>query len=524
MMTDKGLKRLSFLLGLLFLTCGELVFAQSCPDFANNAGYILASATGSGSGTDWTNACTGFTGSCAGSAMVRGCTYYIGAGTYTPSGGTLILNKPDSGTSTITIQSPTTSDHGTSSGWSNSFVGQAQINAGVEMDTDYWVINGAYRSTANGNPWTDWRADSAYGIFINDKKGPCTAGNPNVYNASAIVAFGNADACGNGCASNHSTLEYATLQGSGCTQTAVGAEFGIWLSGIRGTPSTGTHISHVHLSGATGNEIAADGNNNSTIEYSWFEKMNSYSTNGSETHSETISYRGNGTTGNDTNVFRWNFVECSGGTAMLATPNAAGTLNNLQVYGNVFFDNPSEENNPMPGGALISIGYGYTTISNIYIVNNTFANIALACGAQCPNGPGPVVIGSDTNSGNLVAYNNIWYGQTQPYTSGGNFKFDYSGLYKDSAGMCSNALDTHKLCSSTNPFVNVAYGTLDADNFNLTANTALNGLNTHSILPGNDVDMNGTVRGSGNWDVGALQFQGSTPPPAAPTGLAALVQ
>src|SRR3990172_8979021 len=75
--------------------------------------YIRAGAVGNGSGSDWTNACTDFTGSCAVSSLVRGDTYYVGAGTY----GSRTFNTAESGTIVNHNKGATVADHGTDTGW-----------------------------------------------------------------------------------------------------------------------------------------------------------------------------------------------------------------------------------------------------------------------------------------------------------------------------------------------------------------------------------------------------------------------
>src|SRR5690348_11914306 len=79
--------------------------------------YIRAGATGNGSGTDWTNACSGFSGSCAISGLVRGDTYYVADGSY----GSQTFDTANSGSSVITIIKATVANHGTATGWSDTF-------------------------------------------------------------------------------------------------------------------------------------------------------------------------------------------------------------------------------------------------------------------------------------------------------------------------------------------------------------------------------------------------------------------
>src|SRR3954471_15661072 len=80
-----------------------------------NTLYVRAGATGTGTGADWTNACTDFTGSCA--TLVRGNTYYFAGGTY----GSRTFSPTVSGTSTVVIKGATVADHGGAVGWSSAF-------------------------------------------------------------------------------------------------------------------------------------------------------------------------------------------------------------------------------------------------------------------------------------------------------------------------------------------------------------------------------------------------------------------
>src|SRR5687767_8007467 len=74
--------------------------------------HVRQGATGNGTGSDWANACPGFTGACAVSNMVRGDVYYVADGSY----GSLTLNEPAAGAVVISIKKATSADHGTNSG------------------------------------------------------------------------------------------------------------------------------------------------------------------------------------------------------------------------------------------------------------------------------------------------------------------------------------------------------------------------------------------------------------------------
>src|SRR5262245_52847243 len=93
-------------LGIVLLSSIVVAIAADGAAWAANH-YVRSSATGVGNGSDWTNACTDFTGSCAVSNLVRGDTYYVATGTY----GSRTFNTPTSGTLTITIKGATAADH-----------------------------------------------------------------------------------------------------------------------------------------------------------------------------------------------------------------------------------------------------------------------------------------------------------------------------------------------------------------------------------------------------------------------------
>src|SRR5579864_473973 len=130
---------------------GMRCFAANCPDAVNSAAYVRQGATGSASGADWGNAYTTLP-----DTLVRGCTYWIAAGSYAGH----LFKVPDSGTSTITVKAPTIANHGTAIGWNNQYQGQAVFNTKdnssvgdvFTFQSDYYVIDGSYRSTATGNP------------------------------------------------------------------------------------------------------------------------------------------------------------------------------------------------------------------------------------------------------------------------------------------------------------------------------------------------------------------------------------
>ena len=166
-----------------------------------------------------------------------------------------------------------------------------------------------------------------------------------------------------------------------------------------------------------------------------------------------------------------------------------------------------------------------TTFSgDVFFFNNTIANFN---GCQADNNGFGMGLGYTTPMQHLYSENNLvwntdvvtvlntgvtsWQGAT--FTG---VNWSYNAWYQIPDSSASNDTDPHKQVSSSNPFVNSA-----SYNWNLASDTNA-GTSTHSLVAGNDVDMNGVARGAdGVWDRGAFQISGSASPPAPPTNLTA---
>jgi hypothetical protein len=133
----------SFLVTLLLLT-GVATAASH---------YVLPSpGAGTNNGSDWTNACSAFTGSCAPDSLVRGDTYYVGGGSYSA----LTFRTPESGTSLITIKGATAADHGTATGWSSSYgvdVKPASLGYPLLIYNGYVTFDGNMGSGRTGSSY-----------------------------------------------------------------------------------------------------------------------------------------------------------------------------------------------------------------------------------------------------------------------------------------------------------------------------------------------------------------------------------
>ena len=152
-----------------------LIFLLGFPAWSLAANhYIRQGAAGTGSGLDWTNACTDFTGACAVGSLVRGDTYYVADGTY--AGRT--FSTAASGTTLITIKKATVADHGIATGWSDSFGDGAcpastcaQFSGAWVFTTPYWLVDG---QTGGGLDQLDGRLwVSGHGDRRNRRRAQC---------------------------------------------------------------------------------------------------------------------------------------------------------------------------------------------------------------------------------------------------------------------------------------------------------------------------------------------------------------
>lgn len=113
--------------------------------------YVRAGAAGATNGADWSNAYTTLP-----AVLERGSTYYIADGSY----GGYSFNDPVSGSSVITVKKATIADHGTDTGWQNTYGDGQAVFGLLTFTTSYWVFDG---QTRNENNWKD---QGAYGFVV----------------------------------------------------------------------------------------------------------------------------------------------------------------------------------------------------------------------------------------------------------------------------------------------------------------------------------------------------------------------
>ena len=507
----------------------------ACPDTVNNAGYVRAGAGGTASGADWTNAYTQLPAS-----LARGCTYYVAAGTYHGH----LFADADSGTSLITVQAATIAAHGTATGWSNAYQGQAVFNtadsSGVgdifTFQTDYYTINGVYRSTATGLPETDWVLESGYGFKV-DNSGKVAG--------VADIALGE-NSNTTPLPVHDITIEYVDVNGSHSGDAASGAgprENG--LEGIWGSHDYTLQYNYIHdtglttlfLGGAQSSCSAAGppptcsstpntgyGNgSNITIAYNYFAR--NYSD--ASQHAEGCSCHD----GLKNLTFAYNYWQDINGTAIIAPATAAdwntgnGNTGPWYIYGNVIFMSAcSAVDNGDKNPGIVAFVYLFDSAwtDNLYVFNNTIGSYGTGCGT----GSGIALDdGTYKNPMNAVyVQNNLWWNTTQTQavnscpSSGGSatctsITWGYNAYFASPDNSGSGDSSGTKQISASNPFNNSS--TYD---FRLASNTTA-GTSTHSLVAANDTDLFGTTRAAnGTWDRGAFQIAGASSSPSSISG------
>lgn len=112
--------------------------------------YVRAGASGNGS--DWTNAYGSLP-----ATLTRGDTYYLADGNY----GSYAFDDAESGTQWITVKKAIQSDHGTDTGWQNSYGDGAAEFSKWNFQTNYWEVDGQV-----GQWSSDWPGYVPYGFVV----------------------------------------------------------------------------------------------------------------------------------------------------------------------------------------------------------------------------------------------------------------------------------------------------------------------------------------------------------------------
>jgi hypothetical protein len=537
-----------FLVFLLILGVSKCWAASACPDTVNNAGYVRQGATGTGSGADWTNAYTTLP-----TSLVRGCTYYVAAGTYAPK----VFNDAVSGSTLITIQAPTAASHGTATGWSSGYVGEAiwacTSACGPIWDVsneNYFVANGAYCTTS---PYYTNICTQGTAGFRLECNGYC--GNGNVGNGCTACGdiMGGQGYTQSPTTSHDQTFEYIEIDGNHQTSDSGLADAAFDFEG----GSYNLYFGHLYLQYSTwdfflkGNHQGQSGfgsGNDITVEDTFM--YSNYTATGSTGPHGTSCSCSEGLTNF---TWRYNIISDMVGTSWGTDTASGGDYNSgngnggpWYQYGNIYY--ADDASHCLAGDGIIAVYDFSMTNGDVWLINNTMsqANGWNECGGGYNNGY-TIGLSYKTPMAGWHNYNDLWY-QADDSSTDGNciiYNGDLSGscggsgstftsvaegyiAWFASPNSASNDTGPNKQTSSANPFVNVS-----GNNYTLAADTTAGYAvpNTGTYWNGTaevtntfNVDMNGVTRGSnGTWDRGALQISGSGGAPAAPTNLTVTV-
>jgi hypothetical protein len=415
--------------------------------------YILPSpGAGSISGADWSNACSGFTGNCAPSSMVRGDTYYVAGGSY-PGGYT--FNQADSGTSIISILGATAANSSSVAGWKASYdvsTNQAVFGATLHFMTDYWLFDGTVGPNLSYNS-TD------YGFSFGS-------------NLSRGVVIGTAG-IGGSCGSATHDITMSHFYGKA---TSADTEKLFEEGNTYGGVLTNITFSHFLLDGWQGLFMTKSGECSSTPYTGWLVEygvmLNGFSS--SANHGEWINPNERPLDGV---VIRYNvFRGYSGNAGMTGTIVANNSDNtNARIYGNVF--------DGLRVGNGVITGTSSGNLRNALVYNNTFLNMT--------SDSGNAIGGTGQGSGN-VALNNVFYNTNAQH--GGSFTFDYNSYFSTT----NTPSEAHGQTGSGSPFLNAANY-----DYKLVFDTA----NWAALSAPYNVDAKGDTRTSSR---GAFQYSTTT--------------
>jgi hypothetical protein len=345
--------------------------------------YVRQGASGSGSGSDWSNAYGSMP-----STLIRGDTYYIADGSY---GG---YTFDDSGSSTITIKKATASDHGTSTGWYSTY-GDGQATFGrIAFTTSNYVFDGNTRNSSN------WLDSGSYGFVVAGGAGGNSAILMNVSGADNITI-------------KHTYAYFNSIKTSG--DISANRDQGLYsLSGSNNITMEYCLIKN------TSYKAAALINSTSgpiVIRYNAFENIY---------RKELVSARGT-----DNFTFAFNYIKNVAGTGALVADNC----DNWGIYGNVFW---SPDSLYSFTDVIIGTWTGdhpdrNETLNNWKIYNNTFYQMRGATQIQIQKGSGNVVannkfIGFTSNiNGSVTSTTNDQNSSTSTVVSAGSGDFHLTG-------------------------------------------------------------------------------------------------
>jgi hypothetical protein len=449
---------------LLVLLSASLFSAAA---YAGNK-YVRADAAGSNTGTDWANAYTALP-----ATLTRGDTYYIADGSYGP----YVFKTPNSGSTLITIRKATVADHGTNTGWSDSYGdGEALFTGNDTVWTfapgvGYFEIFGQRAQPGVARSYgirlySTASRNSAATLLAPDLSGPysSTGGNQHLYFDRVEFDWNNGTAAG----------------AAGATRAVQ------WNTAVG---NSGIHFTNCFVHHSSGFGIYA-----ASIASDYVIDGCHFANNGGATtyHHETFWV-----TGTNGFTFRNNIIRDTQSGALTGWL-MLGTVVNANIYNNVF--TCSETTSCATGGNGIIGTWDSNTYanSNIQILNNTFANL--------PASGNPAIYFYHSGGAkdiNVTVTNNVFF----------TVSFSVVGADTLSDSACGGGTSCPGVSAQTGLSTSM-FRNWSARDFRLTSHTA------PGVPTAFNSDQDGNRRDAdGIWDRGAYEFSSSSTSLPAPSNL-----
>lgn len=435
--------------------------------------YITASGAGAATGTDWANACKGFTGACGGNNLVRDHTYYLASGLYAEN---VAITKAVSGTRRLTFLKAIPTDHGTEVGWNPAYgVGQAEITPSIAQgfaiaaNNGYITIDGQVGSGTSGHgikirPLLNRGTTLVIGLFTG--------------NSSNSIHLRHIELEGPGEDRLADGTVFDTSGGATCTrptpQTCGFNADGVYS--VNSTPVSDLQMSDLYIHHFSREPITLFGVNNVIIEKTHLAR--NHTANGPfGQHGQGIAYT---LPPADHVIIRNNTLEDITGSAAVALLGANGlTYSNFYICGNIFYSSDSARYAYSPAAIW---GHAGAVLKNVKVFNNSFYSISR---------PNTWMQGAD--AGGNETKNNIY--ANSRFAVGQIGSISTHNYYFNNAGAAVPSGETGQQDGTGSPFVSAP------------ANSSLARTAGVAVPAPCAVDRNGVTRGAdGTLDRGALEL------------------
>ncbi len=453
--------------------------------------YIRQGASGSGS--SWADAYGSFGEAGLNSSSdssIRGNTYYVADGNY----GNITFSNPTSGSDWIIIKKATIADHGTSTGWQDSYGdGQAVLGSALDFYTSYIQLDGNGTHTIPSNNTND------YGFKVSHDASDSWIG---------IVRFGSYSAT-----VSNITLKYVHVYNTTTGDINNGT---VGLRYYPGPSQTYIKVQNCFLENSGKDGIQISASSFLLFERNYVKRYGKLEGGGSpDVHGQTVQIF----YGGDDIIFRYNYWEANEGQGLIQIAGINTRTYRVRFYGNVVFNKYGQTSAASGGfnssGGLIGDAWYYNGQDEVYIYNNTFVNIGGDYG-----GHAHFPMNSGTNE---YGYNNLFYNcggnvgasgfTAWDYHASGNSDNIYGGA-NEQIGLTSNIFQNY----SANDF-RLGFGT--EPGIDLTSQGWWDTTDSFFGYLDSDLDIYGNIRGlDGIWDRGAFEKNESLPSaPESPSNI-----